>query len=124
MENEAQVREAEAAFFGALSGARVETLEQLLTADFTLVGINGALIRKPDLIGAIAAGLLVFDRIDQVEAAVRFYGGTAVVTGQTRMNGRFGDVPFAADSRYTHVYIGRGGLYFLAAAQGTPIAAG
>ncbi len=122
MQDEAQVRAAESGFFSALVAGNTETLEHLLAADFSLVGINGALIDKSGLIGAIAAGLLIFYRIEPVEAAVRFYGGTAVVTGQTRMNGAFGEAPFAAESRYTHVFAEQDGRWQLVAAQGTPIA--
>ena len=122
MQDEAQVRAAESGFFSALVAGNTETLEHLLAADFTLVGINGALIGKSELIGAMAAGVLIFNRVEPVEAAVRFYGATAVVTGQTRMNGAFGGVPFAAESRYTHVFVGQDGRWQLVAAQGTPIA--
>lgn len=122
MDNESRVRAAEAEFFSALLSADVAALDEVLADDFTLVGLNGALITKSDLRGAIAARILVFERIDPVSADVRFYQHIAVVTGQTRMAGQFGGNPFTADSRYTHVFDGRNTRCRLVAAQGTPIA--
>ena len=66
---------------------------------------------------------LRFDAVERLDARVRVYGNAAVVTGQTRMQGRFGEQPFGAHSRYTHVYVRSGGGWRLASAQGTPIAA-
>jgi len=121
MDNESRVRAAEAEFFSALLSADVAALDDLLADDFTLIGLNGALITKPDLRGAIAAGILVFERIDPVSADVRFYQHMAVVTGQTSMAGQFSGTAFTADSRYTHVFDGQNARCRLVAAQGTPI---
>jgi hypothetical protein len=39
------------------------------------------------------------------------------------MEGRLGDTPFAASSRYTHVFVEEQGEWRMASAQGTSIAA-
>jgi ketosteroid isomerase-like protein len=52
---------------------------------------------------------------------VRWYDDTAVVTGETRMHGRYGEQEFGAHSRYTHVYVKGLDRWRLVAAQGTPI---
>jgi hypothetical protein len=88
-----------------------------------MVGINGAVITREQLIGAIGARILVFEHIDLLETAVRFHGPAAVVVGRTSMGGRMGDTPFTAASRYTHVYMAQNDGYRFVAAQGTPIAA-
>jgi hypothetical protein len=70
---------------------------------------------------------LVFQTIDPAEVRCRRYGATAVVTGRTRMAGRYAGAAFAAASRYTHVYVeqpGDDGAWRMVAAQGTPIAGG
>jgi len=38
------------------------------------------------------------------------------------MRGRIGEMPFSANSRYTHVYLEQQGRWRLFSAQGTPIA--
>ena len=112
---------AERDFFAALIAGRVDTLEDLLTADFTLADLAGSLVEKPGLLAAIASKELQFEAIDQQEARIRFYGMAALVTGSTQMSGRFAGSPFTAASRYTHVYVEQDGRWRLAAAQGTPI---
>jgi hypothetical protein len=110
-------------FFAALLGRRVDRLEALLAEDFTLVALDGALVTKQDLIGAVGSGQLVFHAIEPVEARVRFYSGTAVVTGRTQMRVQLGDNALEFASRYTHVFAEPNGNPVLVAAQGTPIQA-
>ena len=59
----------------------------------------------------------------EIDSRVRLYGEAAVVTGQTRMQGHYGEQHFGAHSRHTHVYVRTGRAWRLASAQGTPIAA-
>ena len=56
-------------------------------------------------------------------AALRPRARPDVITGRTQMKGRLGDAPFAASSRYTHVFVSQQNEWRLATAQGTPIAA-
>ena len=122
MANESDVLRAENVFFTALVEARTDVLDRLLEDDFTLADLRGGLIPKAALMQAVGSGQLHFDVIKPVEAAVRFYGPTAIVTGRTEMHGSLAQTAFSAASRYTHVYVEREGKLYLAAAQGTPIA--
>jgi hypothetical protein len=70
----------------------------------------------------VGSGQLRFETVDRLAERVRLYGSAAVVTGETRMQGRFGEQAFGAHSRYTHVYVRTNGAWRLASAQGTPIA--
>jgi len=123
--NDAQeVLAAEAEFFAALVQGDSDALEDVLADDFIMVDVlSGSTIEKSLLISAIDSGELEFEEItaDEVDRSVRLYGGTAVVIGSTRMNGRYAGTPFAANSRYTHVYVSHSGQWRMASAQGTPI---
>jgi hypothetical protein len=123
MASQSDVLKAESAFFSALVKARIDELERLLTDDFSLADLSGGLMSKAALIQAVGSGQLHFEAIEPIEAVVRFYGTAAIVTGRTRMHGRFGETAFSALSRYTHVYAEQEGTLRLASAQGTPIAA-
>jgi ketosteroid isomerase-like protein len=110
-------------FFSALLHADGETLRALLTPDFVLVDVmTGSEIPASALVDVVGAGQLRFEVIERLESRVRRYGSAAVVTGRTRMRGRYGDQPFGAHSRYTHVYVRRASGWKLASAQGTPVA--
>jgi ketosteroid isomerase-like protein len=112
-------------FFGALLTADLESLEEIVADDFVLIDVmSGSEVSKEALVAAIGSGQLKFDAIKPIDARVRRYGTAAVITGHTRMSGKFEGSPFAADSRYTHVYIEAQGRWRLVSAQGTQIAGG
>lgn len=119
-----EVASAEDRFFGALLEADGAALDALLTPDFVLVDVmTGSEIPGSVLRELVAGGQLVFESIERVDSRVRAYGSAAVVTGQTRMRGRYEQQTWAAHSRYTHVYVRGENGWQLASAQGTPIAA-
>ena len=117
------VSAAEDRFFGALLRGDGEGLRALLTPDFVLVDVmTGSEIPGSMLAELVGGGQLVFESIERIDSRVRGYGSAGVVTGQTRMQGRFQDQRFSAHSRYTHVYVRGDSGWRLASAQGTPIA--
>jgi hypothetical protein len=115
---------AEDQFFQALLQSDRAGLEGVLARDFLLIDVmTGSEIPRPLLLELVGSRQLVFESVERIDARVRLYGDAAVVTGQTRMRGHYGEQPFEAHSRYTHVYTQAGGAWRLASAQGTPIAA-
>ena len=115
---------AEDAFFDALLRADGTALKGVLTPDFLLIDVmSGSEIPGDVLVDLVGSRQLRFESVDRNDSRVREYGNAAVVTGQTRMRGGFGDQRFEAHSRYTHVYVRTGHDWRLASAQGTPIAA-
>jgi ketosteroid isomerase-like protein len=110
-------------FFGGLLAVDRAALEQVLAPDFLLVDVmTGSEIPREFLVDAVGARQLVFEAIARTAGRVRHYGDTAVVVGETRMRGRYGEQSFAAHSRYTHVYVKTGSGWKLVTAQGTEIA--
>lgn len=123
MTTERDAASADRAFFAALLEGNAEALDQILADDFMLIDVlSGSEVPRAVLLTLIQSGRLKFDRIDIIESRVRLYGTAAIVTGRTQMSGRFGDQPFAAASRYTHVFVEQKGRWRLTAAQGTQIA--
>jgi ketosteroid isomerase-like protein len=114
---------AEERFFRALLEGDGAALSRVLTPDFLLIDVmTGSEIPAPLLVDLVGSRQLRFESVERLDARVRLYESAAVVTGQTRMGGRFGEQPFGAHSRYTHVYVQAAGTWRLASAQGTPIA--
>ncbi len=113
---------AERQFFSSLIDTDVESLDRILGDDFLLIDVmTGSEVKKPDLLAVLRLGQLKFEAIEPVESRVRLYGNTAVITGRTQMTGRFGEMPFTASSRYTHVFIREQSQWRLVTAQGTQI---
>jgi len=120
--NQSGPKEIEQEFFSALLRSNHAHLDRILTDDFILIDVmRGAEIDKASLLGVIQSGALRFETIEPSEVRLRFYGNATIITGRTHMYGRFGDVPFTAHSRYTHVYVQQESEWRLASAQGTPI---
>jgi ketosteroid isomerase-like protein len=119
------VSAAEGRFFDALLRGDGDALRALLTPDFVLIDVmTGSEIPGTVLVDLVGSRQLVFQAVERIDSRVRTYGSAAVVTGQTRMRGRYQDQSSSAHSRYTHVYVGADSGWRLASAQGTPIAAG
>jgi len=114
---------AERAFFTALLQADTEALSRILADDFLLIDVlGGSEIPKAALLEAIRSRQVWFETIEPLDSRVRFYQTTAIVTGRTRIVGRFGAASFTAHSRYTHVFVEQQNQWRLVAAQGTQIA--
>ena len=123
MHNQSDPLAAEQQFFSSLIGGDVGALDRILGDDFLLIDVmTGSEVKKPDLLAVLRSGQLKFEAIDPLESHVRLYGITAVITGRTRMRGRFGEAPFTASSRYTHVFVRDQDQWRLVSAQGTQIA--
>jgi ketosteroid isomerase-like protein len=113
---------AEQQFFSSLIRGDVEALDRILGDDFLLIDVmTGSEVKKPDLLAVLRSSQLKFEAIEPLESRVRLYGITAVITGRTRMSGRFGEEPFTASSRYTHVFVKNQDQWRLVSAQGTQI---
>jgi hypothetical protein len=124
MGSQDEVLAAEDRFFQALLQADPLSLTGVLTPDFLLIDVmTGSEIPGLVLVDLVGSRQLRFESVNRIDSRVRLYTGAAVVTGQTRMQGRYGEQRFEAHSRYTHVYVQGLGGWRLASAQGTPISA-
>jgi ketosteroid isomerase-like protein len=110
-------------FFHALIAADLPALQQLLADDFILIDVmQGDENTKGDFLAVVQSGMIKFESVLPAEQTVRVYGNTAVIIGRTEMKGKMGGAPFAASSRYTHVYVLQSGAWRMVSAQGTSIA--
>jgi ketosteroid isomerase-like protein len=111
-------------FFAALSRGDRETLQRLVADDCLLIDVlTGSEVPRAVFIDLVGSGRLIFESIEPLDARARLYGVTAVVTGETRMSGRFDTKTFTVHSRYTHVYVHMRDGFRLINAQGTPVTA-
>ena len=114
--------EAEKSFFKALLKGDAPALQNLLADDFELVDVmQGSVIPKPALVDLVGSGALVFEKIDHLQANPRAYGDTVVITGETQMTMRMGEMSGTVHSRYTHVFGLMDGVWRFVSAQGTQI---
>ena len=92
--------------------------DQLLSPDLTFIGTSGSFRSKTDFIASRNNSLIPSaNTYTYSEISVRFYGGTAVVTGREETTGT--GVTF--QGRFTHVWAKRQGKWLLVAIQRTDI---
>ena len=124
MSADSEVIGTEGHFFDALLEGNLQGLESILGDDFVLIDVmTGSEIPREVVLDLVGSRRLAFESIERLDARVRFYDNTAVVTGQTRMSGHYDGQGFQVHSRYTHVYVLLRTGWLLVTAQGTPIAA-
>ena len=122
MQDESGAVVVERQFFSSLISSDVVALDRILADDFVLIDVmSGSEIARADLLAVLGSGLLKFEAIEPMGYRIRLHGATSIITGRTQMSGRFGETPFLASSRYTHVYVKEHDQWLLVAAQGTQI---
>lgn len=82
---------------------------------------NGAISDGAGFLAAIAAPKLEIEPYKVEDFDIRLYGDVALVTGRTRMTGRYDGKPFSSHYRYTDVYVRRAGTWQVASVQITPV---
>ena len=116
------VLEAEQQFFNAIKRADVPALKKVLDEECVMIDLSGRVSSRASLLSAVESGDLKFEEIRMINSEVRFYGETAIVTGETEMRGASQGQPFHMFSRYTHVYQEQeDDSFLLVSAQGTQV---
>lgn len=92
-----------------------------MTPDFRQIGSNGEVEDRDSFIGELMSSDLQIDPYTVEEFEVRLYGDTALLSGRTRMTGRYAGAPFSTHYRYTDVYVRVGGHWKVCSVQTTRI---
>jgi peptidylprolyl isomerase len=79
---EAELKRLEREWFDAVVKGDAETLNRILSDDFTALNDDGGFINKAQMTEMSQAGLVKLDEIKSDEFKLRLYGNTAVVTGR------------------------------------------
>ena len=117
--NETDLLSVERQFFSALIRNQ-NALDHLMSDDSLLIDVlSGSEVTKSELLDVLKSGQLRFEDIAPLNSRVRFYNGTAIITGSTKMTGHFGKYQFSVHSKYTHVYVKAVHGWQLVSAQGT-----
>jgi len=112
----------EKAFDEAIVRWDVAALDKMTSEDFTLIGLNGNLLGKGEVLKYFATRAFEYEYRESDNVKIRVYGDAAVVTGRTletvQKNGQDQSDAF----RFTRVYIRQKGQWLLVALQPTRFA--
>jgi ketosteroid isomerase-like protein len=116
------VLKAEEQFFEALQRGDGAVLRGCLDEDFVMIDLAGSVLKRHAFISAVESGELRFESIRVMNSEVRFYGETAIVTGEGEIRGFGRGQRIESFVRYTHVYQEQeDDSFVLVSAQGTTI---
>jgi ketosteroid isomerase-like protein len=96
-------------------------IEANMAEDFRQIDARGNVETKASFVDGLVSPDLVLDPYTVEDFEVRVYGDTALLSGRTRMTGRYQGQTFDTHYRYIDVYVKRGGAWKIFSVQISPI---
>ncbi|MEO8058587.1 MAG: nuclear transport factor 2 family protein [Burkholderiales bacterium] len=93
-----------------------------MTEDFRQIGSSGEVETKDSFVRDLVSDELVIDPYTVEDFEIRLYGDTALLSGRTRMTGRYAGKPFKTHYRYIDIYVRVNGRWKVCSVQTTRIA--
>jgi ketosteroid isomerase-like protein len=96
-------------------------IEANMADDFRQIDGAGNVETKKSFVDGLVSPELQIDPYVVEDLDVRVYGSSALLSGRTRMTGRYQGRPFASHYRYIDVYVARGNEWKIVSVQITPV---
>jgi ketosteroid isomerase-like protein len=97
-------------------------IEANMADDFRQIGSNGEVETKRSFVEDLVSPALQIDPYTVEDFDVRLYGEVALLSGRTRMTGRYQGKPFSSHYRYIDVYVRAAGQWKVVSVQTTRVA--
>ncbi|MDR7270147.1 ketosteroid isomerase-like protein [Pelomonas saccharophila] len=92
-------------------------IEANMASDFRQIDGRGNLETKASFVDGLMSPDLVIDPYTVEDFEVRVYGDTALLSGRTRMTGKYQGEAFKSHYRYIDIYVKRGGAWKIVSVQ-------
>jgi len=96
-------------------------IEANMAADFRQIDARGNVETRTSFVDGLVSPDLQLDPYTVEDFEVRVYGDTALLSGRTRMTGRYQGQPFQTHYRYIDIYVRRNGVWKIVSVQISPI---
>jgi ketosteroid isomerase-like protein len=96
-------------------------IEANMADDFRQIDRAGNVETKKSFVDGLMSPDLEIDPYTVEDFDIRLYGDTALLSGRTRMTGRYQGKPFASHYRYIDVYVRMGDTWRIVSVQISPI---
>jgi len=106
----------------AIVGKDRAAIEANMSDDFRQIGSNGEVETKQSFVDDLVSPELQIDPYTVEDFDVRLYGEVALLSGRTRMTGRYQGKPFSSHYRYIDVYVRAAGQWKVVSVQTTRLA--
>ncbi|KQV53274.1 hypothetical protein ASC95_10990 [Pelomonas sp. Root1217] len=92
-------------------------IEANMAEDFRQIDGRGNVETKASFVEGLVSPDLVIDPYTVEDFEIRVYGDTALLSGRTRMTGRYQGQAFKSHYRYIDIYVKRGGAWKIVSVQ-------
>jgi ketosteroid isomerase-like protein len=92
-------------------------IEDNMAADFRQVDGNGNVETKASFVDGVMEAALTIDPYTVEDFEIRLHGDVALLSGRTRMTGRYEGKPFNTHYRYIDIYARRDGVWRIISVQ-------
>lgn len=92
-------------------------IEANMAADFRQIDGRGNVETRASFVDGLLSPDLVIDPYTVEDFEVRVYGDTALLSGRTRMTGKYQGEPFNTHYRYIDIYVKRAGAWKIVSVQ-------
>nr|WP_277624146.1 nuclear transport factor 2 family protein [Undibacterium sp. TS12] len=92
-------------------------IEANMAEDFRQIDGEGDVETKASFVNGLVSAKLEIDPYTVEEFDVRLYGNVALLSGRTRMTGRYDGKPFKSHYRYIDIYAQRDGKWQIVSVQ-------
>jgi hypothetical protein len=116
-----EVLQTQARRFKAMTDNDISTLESILSDDLVYTHTTGKVETKAEFLSALKSHAVAYRSIEPIEATVRIYDNTAVITGAAAMKVSSGPRSFGFALRFLEVYEKSDGSWRLIAWQSTRV---
>lgn len=91
--------------FDWMVAKQLDSLSQLLDKDMLYIHSNGLIQKKEEMLESFKTGSLLLDSVKIIDAAIRMFGTTAIITGKGNFFGSMRGTKFQSTLLYTEVYV-------------------
>ena len=113
----AQLRAQADAWDQAILAKDRAAIEANMADDFRQIDGRGDVETKASFVDGLVSPDLVLDPYTVEDFEVRLYGDTALLSGRTRMTGRYQGKAFNSHYRYIDIYVRRSGVWKIVSVQ-------
>ncbi|MFZ6711504.1 nuclear transport factor 2 family protein [Undibacterium sp. TC9W] len=94
-----------------------EAIEANMAEDFRQIDGDGDLETKTSFVNGLVSDKLEIDPYKVEDFEIRLYGNVALLSGRTKMTGRYEGKPFKSHYRYIDIYAQRDGKWQIVSVQ-------
>jgi len=106
----------------AIVHRNIAKIREIVAADVLLTTPDGTVQSLGDDLAELQSGAFSAELYDSFDMKVKLYGDCAVVTGRTKLKGKYKGEAVQDQFRWTDTFVRRKGRWQIVASQATPVA--